>query len=480
MSAPSDRRRAVLFLMHSPAYVRNFEPVLRALAGRGADTTVLFEERKPGGDDAGLELIARLCEELGPVRYELLAPPLGTRARPRRLLEAGQDYLRYFDPPYGDGTRLRARAIASLPAGLERALAFVLRRSPRTRRVLAATARRINARLGNDPQLRRELERRGPGALIVTPMVHFRSRQGDWVRAARELGIGTMLCVHSWDNLTNKGLMHARPDRVVVWNEAQRREAVDLQGAAPDSIVVTGAWPYEHWHGWRPSGSRAEFFGRLGLPAERAMILYVCSSRFIAEHERPAVARWVRALRSAADERVATANIVVRPHPLNGDEWGAGSLADLPGVAVFPPGGAEPVDDASRTDYFDSISHADAVVGVNTSALIESAIIDRPALALPDFRSSQEELPHFRLLVGELGMLAVSASLGEHVAQLSVALADPERGAAARRRFVESFIRPAAGAPSPAERVVELVDELLDSPPVTGPAGAHPRARMHA
>ena len=49
----------------------------------------------------------------------------------------------------------------------------------------------------------------------------------------------------------------------------------------------------------------------------------------------------------------------------------------------------------AKTDYFDSVAHADAVVGVNTSALIESAIVDRPALAFPapEFRSSQDELP---------------------------------------------------------------------------------------
>ena len=39
--------------------------------------------------------------------------------------------------------------------------------------------------------------------------------------------------------------------------------------------------------------------------------------------------------------------------------------------------------DRSKADYFDSVAHADAVVGVNTSALIESAIVDRPALAFP-------------------------------------------------------------------------------------------------
>ena len=32
------------------------------------------------------------------------------------------------------------------------------------------------------------------------------------------------MCVASWDNLTNKGLLRIEPDLVVVWNEAQKRE----------------------------------------------------------------------------------------------------------------------------------------------------------------------------------------------------------------------------------------------------------------
>lgn len=483
MIASSDPRRAVLFLMRSPAYVRNFESVLRALAARDHDTTVLFEERKEGGDRAGLALIGRLCGEYGALRYEFLRPlPLGVRGRLRMTLKGGQDYLRYFDLPYRDATRLRSRALVSLPAGVERALASTLRRWPGGRRALTSAARRLDGWLGEDRRVRYELERRRPGVLILTPMVQFRSRQSDWVRAARGLGIATMLCVHSWDNLTNKGLMHAQPDRIAVWNDAQRRQAIELHRAAGDSVLVTGAWPYEHWFGWRVSRSQAELCRQLGLPGKRAMILYVCSSRFIAERERPAVTRWIRALRSSDDPRVATANVIVRPHPLNSDEWSDPSLGDLPDVAVFPLGGADPVDDSSRADYFDSIAHADAVVGINTSALIEGAIVDRPTLALPapEFRSSQEELPHFRQLVGERGMLKVSASMAEHVAQLSQTLADPSAGAALRRRFVETFIRPRGSSPSPTERVVAAVEELLDPPGAQGPAKTQPAASMHA
>jgi hypothetical protein len=455
----------VLFLMRSPAYVRNFESVLRTLAAREHQVTVLFEERKEGGDEAGLALAERLAAEHGSLRCELLSPlPLGVRGRLRMALAAGQDYLRYFDAPFGEAGKLRSRALAPLPAAVDRLLGAALRRLPKVRRALASTARRVDGRLGDDARVVDELERRRPGVLVVTPMVHLRSRQADWVHAARGLGIRTMLCVYSWDNLTNKGLMHAYPDRVAVWNESQRREAVELHGAAPDSVVVTGAWPYDHWFGWQTSRSRADLCRQLGLPGERALILYTCSSRFIAEQERPAVTRWVQALRCSDDPRVATANVIVRPHPLNGREWSGHAFEDLPGAAIFPPGGADPVDDQSRADYFDSIAHADAVVGVNTSALIESTIVGRPALALPglEFRASQDELPHFRQLVGERGVVKVSASMEGHIAQLGQALTDSAADGELRRRFVTAFIRPRGGDPAPSERVVAAIEELLE------------------
>jgi len=459
---------ALLFLMRSPVYVRNFEPVLERLGSGGVRTTVLFEERKDVGDAAGLGLMRRLSGEHESLGFEFLPPVrLGARGQLRKALRAAQDYLRYFDEPYADAAKLRSRAAGRVPDRIERAIATALGRWAVPRRGLAVAARLLDRRLGEEPELRRELEARRPAVLAVTPLVQLRSRQSDWVRAARGMGIRTMLCVHSWDNLTNKGVMHAHPDRVVVWNGAQRREAIELHGVAPESVVVAGAWPYDHWFGWEARRSRADLCRELGLPGEAALLLYVCSSEFITESERAAVLRWLHALRSSGDPRLESARVIVRPHPLNADEWDEGSLADVAGVSVFPPRGAEPVDDASRSDYFDSMAHADAVVGINTSALLEAAIVGRPALALPDpeFLSSQHDLPHFRLLAGEGRAVDAAASMAEHVDQLGHALAEPSAAAGARRRFVHELIRPHGGAPPPSACVVAAIEELLAGAP---------------
>jgi len=464
----TERRDAILFLMRSPVYVRNFEPVLEGLGARGMRATVLFEERKDAGDAGGLGLMRRLCGEHESLGFEFLPPkPLGARGRLRKALRAGQDYLRYFEEPYGDAAKLRSRAAGRVPGRLERAIAATLGRWAAARRGLAAAARLLDLRLGEEPEIRRELEVRRPAVLAVTPLVQLRSRQSDWVSAAQGMGIATMLCVHSWDNLTNKGVMHAQPDRVVVWNDAQRREAIELHGAAPASIVVAGAWPYDHWFGWEARRSRADLCSELGLPGEAVLLLYVCSSEFIAPGERAAVLRWLRALRSSGDPRLEGAGVIVRPHPLNAGEWGEGSLTGVSRATVFPPRGADPVDGPSRSDYFDSMAHADAVVGINTSALLEAAIVGRPALALPDpeFLASQHELPHFRLLAGEGGAVEVAPSMAEHLGQLAHALSGPDARAEARRRFVHELIRPHGDAPPASARVVAAIEELLAGVP---------------
>jgi hypothetical protein len=449
--------------MGNPTHVRNFESVLDALVARGHRLTVLFEERKPEADQAGIGVLERLAEPHVGVRWELQPRTrLGPRGALRTILEAAEDYLRFFEPPYERADALRSRSVAFLPTPIERALVALLRSWPGGRSRLRAGLERAARRLGDPPGSSRELRARRPDVLIVTPLVQFRTRQRAFVRSARALGVPSVACVYSWDILTNRGLMHSVPDRVAVWNEAQGEQAVRLHGIPEDRIVVAGAWPYDRWVGRQASRSREELLEELGLSPERATVLYACSSPFIAKREREAVEEWLRALRAAPDPRMANANVIVRPHPLNSFQWARGSVPD-PATVVFPPGGDEPLDEPSRADYFDSIAHADAVVGVNTSALIEATILDRPALAFPGpaFRASQEELPHFRLLAGEPGAVRASGSMEEHLSQMGEALADPAGGAQRRREFVETFIRPGGGDDSPTDRLVAAVEGLV-------------------
>ena len=80
--------------------------------------------------------------------------------------------------------------------------------------------------------------------------------------------------------------------------------------------------------------------------------------------------------------------------------------------------GGNPLDEESRADYFDSMFHSAAVVGLNTSALVEAAIVDRPVFTIlpPEFSENQEGTFHFHyLLTIGGGFLHHTRSIDDHV-----------------------------------------------------------------
>ena len=168
-------------------------------------------------------------------------------------------------------------------------------------------------------------------------------------------------------------------------------------------------------------------------------MLYVCSALFRGSPSEAAfVCRWADHLRRAESPLIRGTGILVRPHPQRMYEWDGIRLPD--GVAFR---GGHPIDEAGRDKYFDALYHAAAVVGLNTSALIEGAIVDRPVLTLllREFRETQTGTLHFRyLLDGPDAVLHAASDLESHVTQLEAALAGglPSLNAA----FVRRFIRP--------------------------------------
>jgi hypothetical protein len=204
-----------------------------------------------------------------------------------------------------------------------------------------------------------------------------------------------------------------------------------------------------------------------------SIVLYVGSALFKGSpSEALFAARWAEAVRRSDDPRLRDVQILARPHPQRLDEWRApeavAALARA-GVAIW---GSNPVDRESRADYFDSLFHAAAVVGLNTSALVEAAIVDRPVftLLLPEFRENQEGTFHFHhlLSVGD-GFLNVARSLDDHVAQLAAGIGGaPGRG---NRQFVERFIRPRGVGVAATPVFVEALErEVSLGPPAPRPA----------
>jgi hypothetical protein len=426
----------VLFIARHFTYFRNFESVIAALAERGHQVHLAADREEALG---GRELVERLAADF-PRHVTSSFTPILHWGRYRRLsgaLRIGLDYLRYSDPRYTTTPKLRDRAY-------ERTAWFVLAlaRWP-CRRLVTHALERLEAavprQLGIDDFIREQQ----PDVLLVTPLIELGSPQLDYVRAARSLGVRSALCVWSWDHLSSKALIRVVPDRIIVWNDVQRDEAERFHGIGPDRVVVTGAQCFDQWFDRAPSRDRDTFCGAIGLPSDRPLVLYVCSALFKnSPSEADFVLEWIGAIRRSTDARLRDAAILVRPHPQRLDEWTPDVRASLArGGAVL--WGSNPVEQESRAGYFDSMFHASAVVGLNTSALVEAAIVDRPVLTLllPEFRHNQEGTFHFHhLLTVGGGFLNVSRSIEEHAEQLAHALA----GGVVRpnRPFVERFIRP--------------------------------------
>jgi hypothetical protein len=431
-----------MFVVGSPEYIRYFDSTMTLLMDRGHDVSIgvnRLRERKharlEGLEDARTRILGVI-----PKRLDIWTPMA-------RAVRGTFDFVRYLQPRFADAPALRARmkrkVLPSWMAWLDRTRTLDEPALARAYRWLS----RLECAIPVSRRITDFLTTHRPDVVIVSPLVDAASDQVDVVRAAQSLGIPAVAGIASWDNLTNKGHLRVQPDMVTVWNERQKQEAVELHGVEPSRVEITGAQLFDRWFERQPSQSRAEFCAMVGLPADRPIVLYTGSSVFIAPSaiEAPFARRWIQALRASADPVLNGAAVLIRPHPFNVEGWVTTDFSDLGAVAIFPGVRFTPSSDQARTSFFDSLYYASAIVGVNTSAMIEAAILGKPVMSLltDEFAATQKGTLHFHYLLPENGgFLRVAHTLDEHVGQLGDALQHPQVSRAQTQAFVGSFLRP--------------------------------------
>jgi hypothetical protein len=446
----SPRSLRILFLVHNLGKTRHFDGVIRELTSRG-HTVVIAAARKR--------------KPLRPSKSQHDDPRVEVTTAPHRRIDGWQeialglrrarDYVRFLNPRYARARKLTARAADYAPAGLGDAID----RRPwlRSRWQLLARGLALAERvMPTERYFEMFLTAEGADLLLVTPLVDFGSYQTDYVKAAHRIGLPVAFLPFSWDNLSNRGLIRATPDRVILWNDIQKREAVDMHGVPADRVVIAGAPRFDDFFRLRPSTTREAFCHDLGFDPARPILLYTCSSNFVAPQEVEFVRKWIAQLRGAPDERVRQCNVLVRPHPAHQEPWEAVSFASLPGVAIW----SHKLTMQADQGLYDSLHHCAAVVGLNTSAMIEAAIVGRPVFTVtdPEFAGGQQGTLHFwYLLADNGGVVTVADQFDQHVQQLAASLAGQDDAAERCRRFVMSFVRP-RGLDMPAAPI--MADEV--------------------
>jgi hypothetical protein len=467
----------ILFFVDRPGVLRQYSSLVTELAERGHDVHLALNER---ADSDRRQVVEDVVGSSARVTHDF-APARGARDGWRSIawsVRALGDLARYTHPRYEDAPVLRERvtkkALGRLtkptalePVGRRMALRVARRLVSTTdaglsERVIRAAAR-LEAAIPTCRGIDRYIREQAPDVVLVTSVVKVASPQVEFLKSARRVGVQAATCVASWDNLTNKGLLKFVPERVFVWNEVQRREAVELHGIPSERVVATGAQLFDPWFERRPSMTREEFVRRIGLDPGRPYVLFLGSSPFVTNHsddEVRFVERWIESLRASDDGQLRGLGVAIRPHPV-GKGWKHADLTRFENVVIWPLHSERPIKPEDQREFFDSLAHSAAVVGINTTAMIEAAIVGRSVLTVlaPEF--AQESTLHFHYLLEENGgFLHVASSLEEHTRQLADVLDEGAADAERRRRFVESFVRP-HGLGRPATPILaDAVEEL--------------------
>jgi hypothetical protein len=307
------------------------------------------------------------------------------------------------------------------------------------------------------------LRQHRPDVVVASPYVFHNSfRELEYVKAAQAIKIPTVVAVASWDNLAIKGTFHLTPDLTLVWNETLLREAVDVHGLPQKQILVTGAPKFDYWFEMKPKLDRGVFCRQIGVRPEMPYVVYLCSARGIIADELETVREIVSRLKQ--NPSTEDVQVLIRPHPLNMINWSQLASED---IRVWPKNGEMPDTPEARQNYYHTLHYCTATIGINTTAMLEAAIADKPCISIIDERhkTAQGDMGHFRHLVNG-DFLELAHSYEQAATTLAEVLAGRDRKCENRRRFVKEFIRPLGMNRSASQFVAQVIEAVGQRKPI--------------
>ena len=448
-------------------FFRNLDTVVRELDARGHEVVLLHGTRQGEAKSQGTlgrkrEKMAFMGRGIEVAQAEVAGVTVGYRPEPeeawQRKLRLGRQVVNraiYLRKGHPSPVRVVDGLEKKLPPRLQRLFGNRVTRALLRSRFSLSVWRRLEALSRPSRGVVALLAQIRPDVVLVSPTIWPKEPvEADYVRAAHSLGIPTIGYLNSWDNLTSKGTVHVIPDVYVVWNEALAEEAIEIHDVPAKRIRITGAAHLDRFFALEPAASREEICRRMGIDANRPYLVYLCSSRTLIASEVELASALAEALTQRFGDEAPT--LMVRPHPTNPGPWEA---YDQAGVVVYPTRGDQADSPESWQEYYDQLSGAACVFGLNTTAFREAVVADRPCLTIvaDEFYDSQGKTGHFRHLL-KADFLEVSRDVGEVADRVAAILDGADEKAEGRRFFTEWFLRP-CGVDRPATlEVVETIE----------------------
>ncbi|MGA8258775.1 MAG: CDP-glycerol glycerophosphotransferase family protein [Arenicellales bacterium] len=433
--------------LHRPYWIS----VLTTLAGRGHEMLLTY-----GDGAAGLE-----SSNEG---FTIMPFPVKALSRIDHLMRETRTAISYRQRK-GQSSYYFRRWAGNLPSPLSRLVMNSRSGEALVRLRVDTLLGKLISRKPANRAVKKALQDAEPDFVLASPANHWGSLDIECVKAARELSIPCAIVTLSWDNLSTKGLFHATPDILFVWNAAHAKEAEAIHGIPPSNIVVSGAPFFEKW--LAPAAQTGEakgFLARIGLKPGSRYVLYVGSTRRTARDESWLVRDMEDILGNSP--KLRDLSLVVRPHPANVEPF-RDACSDR--VIVWPREGVLPSGHEDVEEFRIMLENASAVVGINTSAMIDAVTLNVPTVAfLADrYARTQVRAVHFKRLMnsGAVGLVDNKDALAGMLTYVSRRRDWREEE---RQEFVDKYIAPHGRDYPPSAHIADCIERRLGHPSTTG------------
>ncbi|MDZ4286016.1 MAG: hypothetical protein U1A23_03750, partial [Candidatus Sungbacteria bacterium] len=347
----SKKNNLIVFVIRGTWHFHYHKTTISALGVKGYRVLALFDRKWSKRDP--VDLIEQYKKDNTWFDYGWAVPRTDWW---RHVLFHSRELLTYrrYSVAHGQSTYYTTHWRAYLPPRTQALLAFAFIQKMLESTLAGFLLAMIERMAPGDPSIIAHLRSLAPACVITTPVtMRFSSCDLEYLKAARALGIPTVLPVISWDNLTTKGFIHVRPDRLLAWNEAQKKEAEYYHDFPKEDVRITGAPVFDGWFAsLKPSRSREVFCGEYGLRAQDPIILYLGSSDARPARDETWLVQTLRELLDKSDNpKIRSTQIIVRPHPANFECYERLRVHD---VQVLPKRGALPSSSEALCLFYDS------------------------------------------------------------------------------------------------------------------------------
>ena len=306
-----------------------------------------------------------------------------------------------------------------------------------------------------------------------------------YLLAAERLGIPTLGCILSFDNLTSKGVLPTF-DHYAVWSDRMRQEVRRLYpDRDPTSIRITGTTQFDVHRRQDLRWSRARTLEELGLTPDDRYVLYAANCATYTPTEPELIREYLRGMRS--HPVLHRHRLVVRPHPAD-DAARWNGLADAgDGLVLSRPHAQDGrfSSEAAQARLIGSLAHADVCVNMASTMTLDAAVLDTPVVCVA-FAARAGSLEHW--LAGSCyetshyapiaasGGVRVARSMDALVQETAEQVLHPEHDRLARARLVADLCGPVDGAS--ADRLAGLIRSLAGADvPAASASGGHTALR---